>query len=160
MEENTAKSQLERIEAALEAYERGIGLPKIAINEMQISEYMNMSREVMESLHPSQCYEIASQLVSAAYHFQKCKNREDTITIWVDGLITKIVTGRLGQYSVGSFNQNFNAAMLDDGFTVKLFDMKQWAMQRSKRIEYLPNSLRDKADSFKELGRNKEKKYG
>ncbi len=160
MEENSAKSQLEKIDAVLDEYENKIGLPSFQLDQNELSSYMNMSREVMERLTPIQCCVAADYLISAAFHFQKMKNREDARVIWAEGQMNRSATGRMSQYSVGSFNQNFMAAVLDDQYTLKLFDIKQYASQRSKRIDYLPNILRDKAECFKTMARTKENKYG
>jgi hypothetical protein len=72
----------------------------------------------------------------------------------------KLGTAKIGQYQIGSFSQNFDAAILGDGYTIKLFDIRMYAQQRAQRLEYLPGYIQRKADTFKEIGRHKGKKNG
>lgn len=160
MEENAAILKMKEVEQVLDEYESKIGVPSFDIDESQLSGYINMPRDAVERLTPMQCFAAADYLISAAYHFQKLKNREDARVIWAEGAMNRAATGRMNQYSVGSFNQNFMAAVLDDQYTLKIFDVKQYAAQRSKRLDYLPNILRDKAENFKNMGRAKENKHG
>lgn len=154
----TAKTDLEKMDSVLDEYEGRLGLAKFQpdhANGEEVRRYMEYDRDTLEKLTPEHCIEISFLLTSFAFHLQRAKNREEGRIIWAEGRMKILCTPRIQQYKAGSFSQNFDAAVIGDDYTVKILEIRNYAAIRSKRLDYLANVIRDKAEIYKELSRTK-----
>lgn len=158
--DETPKDHLTRIDKLLDEYERSIGLPAYdATNhdETEIAKCMNMPREAMERLFPEDCSQIAGVLLNFSVHLTRSMNRDKARITWCDGELRKLATPRMNQYRScgGSFQHIFDMSVMDDDYTLKLFNIKLYAQERIDRISYIAKGVNDIAENFKEMGRNK-----
>jgi hypothetical protein len=156
--QNVAKERMATRDKLLDEYERGLGLPQYSSTfdrADEIDECLNYGRDELEKLTPEQCMEEAIMLKSFALHIQRAKNREVARITWAEGQLRSIVTPKICNYRGGSFNQIFDMAALDDQYTADIMKIRDFAQQRSDRLDFLSNTLKDKAEDLKELSRTK-----
>jgi hypothetical protein len=160
---NLANERMAKIDASLDEFEQKLGLPKYEAsykNSEKIKEYLEYDMDTLERLTPEQCKEISTILKGFAFHIQRAKNRETARITWSNGQLRKLVTPVMNQYRNcgGSFNHIFDAATLGDSYTSKVLAIRDYAQERVDRLEFLSNSINNKAEDIKELGRTKEKR--
>ncbi len=163
VDNDLANKRMAKVDAALDEFEQKIGLPKYEPtykNADKLKEYLEYDMDTLERLTPEQCKEIATIYRGFAFHIQRAKNRERGRITWADGQLQKLVTPKLNQYRNcgGSFSHIFDAAALGDDYTSKIMAIKSYAQQRVDRLDFLANSINNKADDIKELARSKEKR--
>lgn len=163
-EQNINNTPIERLHARdkmLDAFETRLGLPAYTEDFTQspeIQEYLSFNRDVLEKLNPEECVEISIILKAFAFHLQRAKNRETARTNWAKAELRRLVTPKINQFRGGSFEQVFDMAALSDNYTVELMRIRDQAQSRSDRLDFLSNSIKDKAEDLKELSRAKRAK--
>lgn len=164
MEEiNTAQGRLKEIDRILDEYESKTGLTGFQQEYGQsedFKKYLNLSRDVLEKMHPDECAIAAVILSSAAHHIQRSINRETSRVSWAKAQLKKVVTPRLHNYRGGSFDQIFNMAALDDEYSKKVMDIMDYAQLRVDRLYFIAQSIRAVADDMKNLEKGKRARHG
>lgn len=151
----TIKERLEKLDAVLDEYERNIGLGTYSAEfDCKFTEYSTMSQSQREKLTVEQCAEISVILNSMAFHISRSTNRERARVTWASAQIEKIVARTADQF-VGSWQQQENKAIEQDSSARKLNEIKHFAQERMDRMAYLPNMLKNLADSYNNLQRAK-----
>ncbi len=159
---NIVDDRRKEIERVLDEYEQRIGIPaytpEFSYSE-EIQKLLSLNYESMERMHPDDCVQARVMLSSFAFHIQRSINREQARISWADSQLKKSVTPRLNQYkSGGSWEHTFDQATLDDGYTLKVFDIKYYAKQRSDRLYFLASAVREIGEALKDLERAKRQK--
>jgi hypothetical protein len=161
-EKNTAKERLATVDKVLDEYESGMGLSLYSPDfhhDSAAQHYMGMSRQQMEKVTVEECAEAALLLGGLSFHLQRSFNRELARVNWAASSIKSLISGRESQYS-GSWDSQYNQAVKEDEYTLKLNQIKIYAQQRADRLTYLANSVKNLSDLFVNLQRAKVNKHG
>jgi len=152
----TPKDRMIAVETVLNEYEEGLGLPKFneQYGEAEVTGYLEMDRRSMEKLTLEDCAEMAIVLDQFAFHLQRAVNRENARVNWATEVLKDSVFGRETQYQ-GSWDSQFYQAVKEDGFTRGVAKIQRYAQQRSDRINYLANAVRNRSNLFINLQKAK-----
>ena len=84
----TPLDRMKTVDAALDEYELSIGLPVFVENmeNKEVHEYLQMSRQQMEKLSLQDCAQGAIILSGYAFYLQRCYNREISRINWADSI--------------------------------------------------------------------------
>lgn len=154
--------KMKELDLILDEYEHKLGLPKQYDNAAfsDIEQYLNMSRDQLEKLSGQDCDEIAYRLMCFSFHLSREYNRENTRVKWADSLMTELAVKEIDQYTGYAFQERLNKAIQGNDYTKKLGEVKRYAEQRSNRIAYLSNNMKNLADTLRNMKRNKEVYHG
>ena len=160
-DQQSIKARMKVIDDALDAYEKSIGVPVInsAIDEDNITKCISMPQSYREKMTIEECAEMAVECNILAYHMMRAFNREKARHTWAHEAIQSIVSSTCHQFS-GTWQRQEKQAIAQDSAAAKLEKIKNYAQQRMDRINYLPNQLKNLADSFNNLQRAKATKNG
>ncbi len=153
----TPKGRMEAVEKILDEYETALGLPRFQedyVGESEVTTYIEMDRRSMEKLTLEDCAEIAIALDQFAFHLQRAVNRENARVNWATDLLKEMISGRECQYQ-GSWDSQFHQAVKGDAFTRQVAKIQRYAQQRSDRITYLANAVRNRSNLFINLQKAK-----
>lgn len=155
----TAKEKMEYVDRLLDDYEGKLGLPKFTESAIsnEISEYLAMTKEQLESLSPEECAEIAVRLDQASFTVQRAINREVSHVTWATEILKLAVAGKGNNYK-GSFQQQENQAINEDGYTRAVFNIKAYAQQRVDRLNFLSAGLHRLGEKLSGLALAKSRK--
>ena len=151
-----ASERLEKVDAVLDEYEEGIGLPKFnpIFHEDSAKKYLQLSRTHIEKLSPNECAEACILLTALAFHIQRSYNREIARVNWAAQTLKTTIAGREQAYK-GSWESQFNQAVKEDGYTSKIDDIKRYAQQRADRLTYLSSSIKNMSDLYLNIQKTK-----
>ncbi len=160
-ETSSVQERLKSRDDLLDQYESKIGLP--SLQELQVSKeiegYLALSREDMDRLSPEDCAEIGVRLEQTSFYMQRFINKETSHVTWAKASLRLHIADRLGNYK-GSFTQQENQAIKEDGYATKLDSMITYAQQRIDRLAYLSSSLTRLADRLYHLQMSKSRRTG
>lgn len=154
----TSKEQLKDWDDLLDEYENKLGLPKYnesALDETELSEYLHMNRDVLEKLTPAQCGEISYRLSQFAFHIQRSINRENARINWAEETIKEVISGEINNYSGYGYLEKSSQAIAHNTKANSLNRIKKYAKQRSDRLSFLANSVKNLSDILISIQRNK-----
>ena len=154
----TAKEQLKDWDDLLDEYENKLGLPKyneLALDEAELSEYLHMNRDMLENLTPSQCGEISYRLSQFAFHIQRSINRENARINWAEETIKEVISGEVNNYKGYGYLEKSTQAIANNTKAHALSRIKKYAKQRSDRLSFLANSVKNLSDILISIQRNK-----
>lgn len=145
----------------LDKFEKQIGLPecKSPGTESELSEYLNMHRNVIESLSASSCLEISYKLAQYSFYIQRVLNRQKERVNWIGTEIDKIIAPRISQYT-GNWNMQRQAAILDNHFCKRYQEIQQECQQRIDRLDYLSKCIFNMSEQLKNLSFSKRGENG
>ena len=154
--QNQPKERLEHVDSVLDEYEGSLGMSQYTgeFHDPSVKNYMSMPRQQMEKLTVEECAEAALLLGGFSFYLQRSYNREVTRVNWANSCIKNMLAGRESQYS-GSWDSQYNQAIKEDGYASKLKKIQVYAQQRSDRLTYLANSVKNISDLFVNLQRAK-----
>lgn len=161
MEETTQikTHDIQAIDSALDEYELSVGIPKTDIEKLSpITEYLNMSRDTIESLAPLDCGSIAYMLRQHAFHLQRAYNRELSRMSYAKSSIDRIVCKDIGNYH-GSWETTRQLAILHDEVASKLQKIEQAAKLRADRLTFIGKTINDLADTLLKIQQIKGAKH-
>lgn len=152
----TAVDEMNKIQSILDQYTDRIGVSIKDFNKKEIvAKILNMSHEDILKLHPDECAEYAFILSTYGLYVQSQVNVEKSRITWCKAQLRKHATPRMRRFSVGSFNHNFDMAVLDDDYTRKIQSIQDFAQQRIDRLDSMSYSLKAICDDIKNLERAK-----
>lgn len=152
--DESAKQQVERVDKALDEYERSQGLPKL-VPHNEAETYLNMSRGEMHKMYPDDCGEAAVILAQYAFHIQRACNEELARMNWAEDMIKKTIAYEISQYKAASYEERKIQAVNGNDFTSKLDKIRIWAKARYDRIAYLSSKIEFLAQTFRDLQQTK-----
>lgn len=139
---------INKIDEALDDYERRIGLPQIEFDKLEkIDEYLSMSREGLERLSPQDCAEIAYILKQHAFYIQKSQNREQSRITFAKNTVDQIIASEIPNYN-GSWSAVRDQAIKHNDVAVKLNKIMIYATMRSDRLAFLSKAIVGLADTL------------
>jgi hypothetical protein len=135
--------QRKKMEEALNKFLSDIGIPQENPNTELAKSYISISKDEMSLLNQADCYERAFILNQHGLFIQRQLNRETGRFKWADNLLSKM--------AVSYYN---------DEVASKLQSIRNYSQLRMSELEFVSSSIKNMADTLKELGRMKGVKNG
>ena len=154
-----AKDKMGVVMAALEDYEKKCGLPAHTPpgEESELNEYLNCGRDVMESYSAIDLAQIAWRLSQYAFYIQREYNRENSRVKWCEAKAYSACAKEFDNYSKFYKHEVKMAAIAaDNSYVGALCDLRNYAEQRSVRLDFLSKHLASMETTVKNLQRAKE----
>jgi len=155
----TAKEDLQHWDKILDEYEKSIALPEYTqtygVSEQEINNYLTMSRDEIEKLSPEDCAQISYRLAQFAFHVQRTINREIARQNWADESIKETIADEINNYKGYGYIEKSLQAIKHNEKAQSLNNIKKFAKQRSDRLSYIANSLKNLSDIMLSIQRAK-----
>jgi hypothetical protein len=149
MTTKTSKEELNEWDNLLDEYENGLGLPKYSNNclpENELNEYLHMSRDQLEKLTPEDCAQISYRLGQFSFHIQRTINREIARYNWAEETIKEVISDEVNNYKGYGYIEKSYQAIKHNDRAISLNKIKKYAKQRSDRLSYLANGIKNLSD--------------
>lgn len=163
MSTKTAKEELQDWDNLLDEYETQIGLSKYngsGLPEAELDSYLTMARDELEKLTPEDCGQISYRLGQFAFHVQRTINREIARHNWADDTIKVVIADEINNYKGYGYIEKSNQAIKHNDKAQALNKIKIYAKQRTDRLSYLANSIKNLSDILLSIQKIKSTKYG
>jgi hypothetical protein len=154
------KEQVNEWDKVLDEYEQGIGISKYIPNtlpEDELNVYFQMSRDQIEKLTPDDCGQIAYRLGQFALHIQRSINRELARMNWAEESIKEVIADEVNTYKGYGYVEKSIQAIKHNERASALNKIKKYAKQRSDRLQYIANSIKNLSDIMLSISRTKVK---
>lgn len=147
----TVDEKLEKLNNILDEYELLNGLPRFQSRELsdEINNYLTMSIDQLEKLHPEDCANISVRLAQEAFHLQRSYNREKAQVISMETALDR----RVAQYRT-NYSQFIKYPLLvasvinEDEYAKKLQEVIIKATQRMDRLNFLSDRINNISHKF------------
>jgi uncharacterized protein (UPF0335 family) len=159
----SSKEELQEWDGILDEYESTIGLPKYtsaALPETELNQYLTMSRDEIEKLSPEDCAQISYRLGQFSFHIQRTINRELARLNWSEENIKGVIADEINNYKGYGFVEKSLQAIKHNDKASSLNKIKIFAKQRSDRLSYLANSIKNLSDILLSIQKTKMVKHG
>jgi hypothetical protein len=158
----TAKEEIQHWDKILDDYEHSIGLNRYSnspetLPESELNHYLNMDRNVLEKLQPEDCAQISYRLGQFAFHIQRTINRELARYNWAEESIKETIADEINNYKGYGYIEKSSQAIKHNDKAEALNNIKKFAKQRSDRLSFLANSIKNLSDIMLAIQRNKVK---
>jgi hypothetical protein len=158
----TAKEELQSWDKILDDYEASIGISRYvstsdSLPETELNQYLNMDRNVLEKLSPEDCAQISYRLGQYSFHVQRTLNREIARHNWAEEAIKDTIADEINNYKGYGFLEKSIQAIKHNDKAEALNNIKKFAKQRSDRLSFLANSIKNLSDIMLSIQRNKVK---
>jgi hypothetical protein len=163
MSTKTAKEELQDWDVLLDEYENQLGLPKYnpgVLCEQELNGYLTMSRDELEKLTPEDCGQISYRLGQFSFHIQRTINREIARHNWADENTKAAIADDINNYKGYGYIEKSNQAIKHNDKAQALNKIKIYAKQRTDRLSYLANSIKNLSDILLSIQKIKSTKYG
>lgn len=154
------KDQVNEWDKILDEYEKSIGIASYNSNllpEDELNYYFQMNRDQLEKLTPDDCGQIAYRLGQFALHIQRSLNREQARMNWADETIKETIADELNTYKGYGYVEKSIQAIKHNEKAIALNKIKKYAKQRSDRLQYIANSIKNLSDIMLTISRTKVK---
>lgn len=154
------KEQVNEWDKVLDEYEQGIGISKYvsdSLPEDELNTYFKMSRDQIEKLTPDDCGQIAYRLGQFALHVQRSINRELARMNWAEETIKEVIADEVNTYKGYGYIEKSIQAIKHNERASALNKIKKYAKQRSDRLQYIANSIKNLSDIMLSISRTKVK---
>ena len=155
-----AKDDLKYWDAILDEYEQSVGLPLYkddSLSSDELNTYLTMSRDMVEKLTPEDCAQIAFRLGQFSFHIQRTVNRELARYNWAEEIIKETIADELNNYKGYGYLEKASQAIKHNDKAQSLNKIKNYAKQRSDRLSFLANGLKNLSDIILQVQRTKVK---
>lgn len=147
----TSKEEIAQWDKILDEYENGLGLPIYTtdtIAEEELQNYLLMNRTDLEKLTPVDCAEIGYRLSQYSFHIQRSLNRELSRLNWAEENTKMVIAEEINNYKGYGYVEKAYQAIKNNSKAMSLNKVKIYAKQRSDRLSYLANSIKNLSDSI------------
>ena len=155
----TAKEDLQHWDKILDEYETSISIPEYSqscgVPEEEINTYLTMSRNEIEKLSPEDCAQISYRLGQFAFHVQRTINREIARQNWSEETIKETIADEINNYKGYGYIEKSLQAIKHNEKAQALSSIKKFAKQRTDRLSYIANSLKNLSDIMLSIQRTK-----
>ena len=158
IENKTSKEEIQHWDTLLDQYEQNLGLPlysEALFSDQELQHYLSMSRDVLEKLTPEQCGEIAYRLGQFSFHIQRTINRENARFNWAEETIKEIIANDINNYKGYGYVEKSLQAIKNNSKASSINKIKKYAKQRSDRLCYLANCIKNLSDIIISIQKNK-----
>lgn len=159
----SSKEELQEWDNILDEYESTIGLPKYlagTLSETELNQYLTMNRDEIEKLTPEDCAQISYRLGQFSFHIQRTINRELARLNWSEDNIKAVIADEINNYKGYGFVEKSLQAIKHNDRASSLNKIKIFAKQRSDRLSYLANSIKNLSDILLSIQKTKMVKHG
>lgn len=156
----SAKEDMNYWDSILDEYENSIGLSSYNADSLSSSElntYLTMSRDELEKLNPEDCAQISYRLGQFSFHIQRSANREMARYNWAEETIKELIADEINNYKGYGYVEKAYQAIKNNDKASSMNNIKKYAKQRSDRLVYLANSIKNLSDILLSIQRNKVK---
>lgn len=154
----TSKEEIKYWDDILDEYEQSIGLnlyKNDVLPETELNEYLTMNRNVLEKLNPEDCAQIAYRLSQFSFHIQRTINREIARYNWSEEIIKETIADELNNYKGYGYIEKSTQAIKHNDKAQSLNKIKNYAKQRSDRLSYLANNIKNLSDILLSIQKTK-----
>jgi hypothetical protein len=155
-----AKEELQHWDTILDEYEKSIGIPLYvneALSSSELNDYLVMNRDSIEKLSPEDCAQISYRLAQFSFHVQRTINREIARYNWADESIKEAIADEINNYKGYGYVEKAYQAIKHNEKAAALNNIKKYAKQRSDRLSYLANGIKNLSDILLSIQKNKVK---
>lgn len=156
----TTKEEVKYWDDILDEYEQSLGLPSYkndVFPESELNEYLTMNRDSIEKLNPEDCAQISYRLGQFSFHIQRSINRELARYNWAEEVMKETIADELNNYKGYGYVEKSIQAIKHNDKAQSLNKIKNYAKQRSDRLSYLANGIKNLSDILLSIQRNKVK---
>jgi len=156
----TSKEEVKYWDDILDEYEQSIALPaynNAILPESELNEYLSMNRDVLEKLGPEDCAQISYRLAQYSFHVQRTINREIARYNWAEETIKEVIADEINNYKGYGYTEKSLQAIKHNDRATSLNNIKKFAKQRSDRLSYLANGIKNLSDILISIQKNKVK---
>lgn len=156
----SSKDEVKYWDDVLDEYEQSIGFPQYkndVFPETELNDYLTMNRDALEKLGPEDCAQISYRLAQYSFHIQRTINREIARYNWADELIKETIADEVNNYKGYGYLEKAGQAIKHNDKASSLNKIKMYAKQRSDRLSYLANGIKNLSDILISIQRNKVK---
>jgi len=156
----SSKEEVKHWDDILDEYEKSIGLSVYKndiLPEDELNDYLTMNRDVLEKLDPEDCAQISYRLGQFSFHIQRTVNRELARYNWADELIKETIANEINNYKGYGYAEKAGQAIKHNERAQALNNIKKFAKQRSDRLSYLANGIKNLSDILLSIQKNKVK---
>lgn len=155
----SAKEDLQHWDKILDDYEKSIALPEYVqtygVSEQEMNTYLTMSRDEIEKLSPEDCAQISYRLGQFSFHVQRTINREIARQNWAEESIKETIADEINNYKGYGYIEKSLQAIKHNDKAQALSNIKKYAKQRSDRLSYIANSIKNLSDIMLSIQRAK-----
>jgi hypothetical protein len=116
-----------------------------------------MNRDMIEKLTPEDCAQIAYRLGQYSFHLQRTVNRELARYNWAEETIKELISDEINNYKGYGYIEKASQAIKHNDRAQSLNNIKKYAKQRSDRLSYLANGIKNLSDILMSVQRTKVK---
>lgn len=159
----SSKEELQHWDKILDEYEKSIGLSEYSTNIIsseEINKYTSMNRDEIEKLSPEDCAQISYRLSQFAFYLQRSLNRELSRCNWAEESIKEVIADEINNYKGYGYIEKSLQAIKHNEKASGLNSIKKYAKQRSDRLQYLANSIKNLSDVMLSVQKTKGIKNG
>lgn len=145
----TSKDEIKYWDDILDEYEQSIGLSSYQNDLLpadELNQYLTMSRDMIEKLSPEDCAQIAYRLGQFSFHIQRTVNREIARYNWADETLKDVIADEINNYKGYGYVEKSMQAIKHNDKAQSLNSIKKYAKQRSDRLSYIANSVKNLSD--------------
>ena len=156
----TSKEEVKYWDDILDEYEQSIGLPLYKddyLSSDELNSYLTMNRDFIEKLSPEDCAQIAYRLGQFSFHVQRTINRELARYNWAEELIKETIADEINNYKGYGYLEKSGQAIKHNDKASSLNKIKVYAKQRSDRLSYLANGIKNLSDIILSVQKTKVK---
>jgi hypothetical protein len=156
----STKEEVKYWDDILDEYEQSIGLPQYKNDifpEDELNQYLTMNRDAIEKLNPEDCAQISYRLGQFSFHIQRSINRELARYNWAEEIMKETIADELNNYKGYGYVEKSIQAIKHNDKAQSLNKIKNYAKQRSDRLSYLANGIKNLSDILLSIQRNKVK---
>jgi hypothetical protein len=156
----STKEEVKYWDDILDEYEQSIGLPQYKNDifpEDELNQYLTMNRDAIEKLNPEDCAQISYRLGQFSFHIQRSINRELARYNWAEEITKETIADELNNYKGYGYVEKSIQAIKHNDKAQSLNKIKNYAKQRSDRLSYLANGIKNLSDILLSIQRNKVK---
>jgi hypothetical protein len=156
----SSKEELQHWDKILDEYEQSIGLSQYSantINNDEINKYTTMNRDEIEKLNPEDCAQISYRLSQFAFYLQRSLNRELSRYNWAEESIKDVIADEVNNYKGYGYIEKSLQAIKHNEKASGLNSIKRYAKQRSDRLQYLANNIKNLSDVMLSIQKSKVK---
>jgi hypothetical protein len=156
----STKEEVKYWDDILDEYEQSVGLPQYKNDifpEDELNQYLTMNRDAIEKLNPEDCAQISYRLGQFSFHVQRSINRELARYNWADEVMKETIADELNNYKGYGYAEKSIQAIKHNDKAQSLNKIKNYAKQRSDRLSYLANGIKNLSDILLSIQRNKVK---
>lgn len=160
MNSKSSKEELQYWDKILDEYENSIGLSEFStsiIPSEEINKYTSMNRDEIEKLSPEDCAQISYRLSQFSFYVQRSLNREIARYNWADENIKEVIADDINNYKGYGYIEKSIQAIKHNEKANGLNSIKKYAKQRSDRLQYLANSIKNLSDVMISIQKSKSK---